>query len=106
MIAFAKFYYLIFGLLTFVGGIIGYVKAHSWISLIAGSICGALLLLAAFLLPGKPQPAFILALFVSVALAGQFVPKFIESKAPFPAGVMSLLSLAGLVVTLLAWYKR
>lgn len=106
MIAFAKIYYLVFGLLTLMGGIMGYVKASSWISLIAGVITGALLLYAAYLLPGRPQPAFITALIVSVALAGQFLPKFIETKAPFPAGVMTLLSLGGLAVTLLAWYAK
>ena len=36
----AKIYFIIFGLLTIVGGIIGYVKAGSTASIIAGAIHG------------------------------------------------------------------
>ena len=39
-----KLYFLIFGGLTIVGGIIGYVKAGSLPSIIAGAITGVLLL--------------------------------------------------------------
>ncbi len=106
MIEFAKIFYFLFGVFTIVGGVMGYVKAHSWISLIAGGISGALLVVAGYLLPARHQPAFIIALVVSVALAGQFVPKFIAKKAMFPAGVMALLSVVSLVVTLIAWLKR
>jgi len=47
----AKIYFIIFGILTIAGGIIGYVKAASVPSIIAGGITGILLLVAAFLLP-------------------------------------------------------
>jgi len=47
----AKIYFLIFGVLTIAGGIIGYVKAGSTPSIIAGSITGILLLIGAWLLP-------------------------------------------------------
>src|SRR5215468_3738152 len=47
----AKIYFIIFGLLTIAGGIVGYVKAGSAASIIAGAITGILLLVAAFLLP-------------------------------------------------------
>ena len=48
-----KIYFIVFGLLTIAGGTMGYVKAGSTISLIAGAISGILLLVAAFLLPGQ-----------------------------------------------------
>jgi hypothetical protein len=47
----AKIYFIAFGVLTITGGIVGYVKAGSMASIIAGSITGILLLVAAFLLP-------------------------------------------------------
>ena len=53
MIGPAKIYFIIFGLLTIVGGVIGYVKAGSTASIIAGSISGIALIVAAFLLPGN-----------------------------------------------------
>ena len=47
----AKIYFIVFGVLTILGGIVGYVKAGSVASIIAGSITGVLLLVAAFVLP-------------------------------------------------------
>ena len=47
MIGPAKIYFIVFGALTIIGGIIGYVKAGSLPSIIAGSIAGILLLLGA-----------------------------------------------------------
>jgi len=47
----AKIYFIIFGILTIAGGIVGYVKAGSLPSIIAGSITGVLLLIAGSLLP-------------------------------------------------------
>ena len=45
-----RLYIFIFGALTIIGGIIGYVKAGSLPSIIAGAITGVLLLIAASLL--------------------------------------------------------
>jgi uncharacterized membrane protein (UPF0136 family) len=39
----AKIYFIVFGILTVVGGLVGYVKAGSVASIIAGSITGVLL---------------------------------------------------------------
>ena len=47
-----KIYFILFGVLTIAGGIVGYVKAGSVVSIIAGSITGVLLLVAAFYLLG------------------------------------------------------
>jgi len=84
----------------------GYLKAKSTASLIAGGTSGVLLLVASFLLPEKFQAALMLGLIVSVLLAGKFVPDFIHKKAIVPGGLMAALSMAGIVVTLLAWYKK
>src|SRR5437016_5718038 len=106
MLDFTRFYYALFALLTIAGGVIGYFKAHSKPSIVAGSISGILLLVAAYLLRKHMNVGLILGLLVSVLLAGKFVPDFIHKKAIMPAGMMSVLSIAGLVVTILAWYKR
>ncbi len=44
----ARIYFIVFGALTIVGGIVGYLKAGSVASIIAGSITGVLLLVAAY----------------------------------------------------------
>ena len=101
-----KAYYLLFAVLTIVGGIMGYVKAKSMVSLAAGSISGVLLIVASLMLPTRPIRAYVIALLVSVLLAGRFLPSFVHKKAIFPGGLMSVLSLGGIVLTLLAWYGK
>jgi uncharacterized membrane protein (UPF0136 family) len=106
MIGPAKIYFIVFGLLTIVGGVMGYVKAGSTASIIAGSVSGILLLLAAFLLPGNLTVGLVLAAVVSLALAGRFVPAFIKTGSIMPAGLMSVLSVIGLIMAIVAWMKK
>jgi uncharacterized membrane protein (UPF0136 family) len=106
MIGAAKIYFIMFGVLTILGGIIGYVSKGSVPSIIAGSIAGVLLLLGAFLLPNHVVPGLAIELLVSLLLAGQFVPKFIQTGKAMPAGMMSILSVIGVVTALVAWIKK
>lgn len=106
MIGAAKLYFIVFGILTIIGGVIGYVKAGSAASIIAGSISGILLLVAAFLLPAHMVVGLTIGLLISLALAGRFVPAFIRTGGIMPAGMMSVLSVIGLLVALAAFFKR
>ena len=102
----AKIYFFVFGILTIVGGVVGYIKAGSVASIIAGSITGVLLLIAAFLLPEHRAAGLATALIISLLLAGQFVPKFIRTGRAMPAGMMSILSVIGIVAAIVAWVKK
>jgi uncharacterized membrane protein (UPF0136 family) len=62
----------IYGLISLIGGIMGYVKAGSMASLVAGGISGILLLLCAFGIPRFPVVSLVVSLIVSLALAGRF----------------------------------
>lgn len=106
MIAPAKIYFIVFGLLTIVGGLIGYLKAGSTISLVSGGIAGLLLLLAAFLLPTQFGVGLAIALIVSILLAGRFIPHLIKTGKVMPDAMMSVLSVIGIVVAVLAWLKK
>lgn len=106
MIGPAKIYFIIFGLLTIVGGVIGYVKAGSTVSIIAGSVSGIALIVAAFLLPGNVALGLALAGLVSILLAGRFIPVFMKTGAVMPAGLMSILSVIGVIVAIVAWIKK
>jgi len=102
----AKIYFIVFGALTIAGGIVGYVKAGSVASIVAGSITGVLLLAAAFLLPERHTIGLATALVVSLLLAAQFVPKFLRTGRVMPAGMMSILSVIGIVAVIIAWVKK
>ncbi len=102
----AKIYFIVFGALTIVGGIVGYVKAGSVASIIAGSITGVLLLVAAFLLPEHRMVGLATALIISLLLAAQFIPKLLRTGRVMPAGIMSLLSVIGIIVVIVAWVKK
>jgi uncharacterized membrane protein (UPF0136 family) len=102
----AKIYFIVFGGLTIVGGIVGYLKAGSVASIIAGSITGVLLLVAAFLLPEHRMVGLATALVVSLLLAAQFIPKFLRTGRVMPAGIMSVLSAIGIVTAIVAWLKK
>jgi len=39
-------------------------------------------------------------------VAGKFVPDFIHKKALFPGGIMALMSIAGVIITLLALNRK
>jgi uncharacterized membrane protein (UPF0136 family) len=101
----AKIYFIIFGVLTIVGGVVGYVKAGSVASIIAGSITGVLLLVAAFLLPEHRMAGLATALIVSLLLAAQFIPKLLRTGRVMPAGIMSLLSVIGIIVVIVTWVR-
>ncbi|MBA2585654.1 MAG: TMEM14 family protein [Chthoniobacterales bacterium] len=102
----AKIYFLIFGVLTIAGGIIGFVKAGSMPSLIAGSIAGILLLAGAFLLPAHVAAGLVIAGLTSILLAARFIPNFIRTGKAMPAGMMAVLSAIGIVLAIVAWMKR
>ncbi|MFL6515719.1 MAG: TMEM14 family protein [Chthoniobacterales bacterium] len=102
----ARIYFLVFGILTIAGGVIGYVKAGSVVSVIAGAITGILLLVSAWILPMHREIGLALALLTSAVLAGQFIPRAFRTRRLVPAGVMSLLSVIGIAIAIAAWIGK
>jgi uncharacterized membrane protein (UPF0136 family) len=98
MIAFTKIYFLVFGLLTLAGGIMGYVKANSMASLIAGGVSGILLIAGALMMGSNARPILMGLGLISLVLAVRFVPAFFNTWKIMPAGMMAVLSVAGLVL--------
>ena len=101
-----KIYFIVFGLLTIAGGVMGYVKAGSTASVIAGSISGILLLVAAFLFPAHPIGGILLGGIISLLLIGYFLPAFFRTGKMMPAGMMSLLSFIGVAFAIAAWIRK
>ncbi len=101
MLELARFYFFVFGVLTVAGGVMGFVKAKSRPSLIAGGISGIALCAAGYLVSTgtNARVGLFLGLVVSFALAGRFVGTFRKSKKIMPAGLMAVLGIIGVVVS-------
>ena len=88
-----------YGLVALIGGLIGFLKAGSLASLIAGGASGVLLIVAGVLVGSKPKAGLILGLVVSLALLGRFVSGAIKSGPSAIAVVMIVGALAVLFGT-------
>lgn len=87
-----------YGVLIFLGGLMGYLKGGSSVSLLLGGTFSiALLVSSYFISKGKLIPQYI-ALLLTVVLDGIFTYRFAKTLHFFPAGFLSLLSLAVLIV--------
>ena len=98
----AQIYYYLFGLVAIAGGAMGYTRAKSKASLIAGGVSGALLIIAGLLSPGVP--GFVLALIVSILLLVHFGRSYAAKRKPMPAIPMIALSGICIVLTAIVWH--
>jgi uncharacterized membrane protein (UPF0136 family) len=97
-----QIYYYFFGLVAIAGGAMGYARAKSKASLIAGGLSGALLIIAGLISPSVP--GFVLALIVSVLLLAHFGRSYAAKKKPMPAIPMIVLSVLCIVSTAVVWH--
>jgi uncharacterized membrane protein (UPF0136 family) len=102
----ARSYLFLFGALTIAGGVLGFVKAKSRASLIAGTLSGVSLLAAGYLVGTRGMLGLALGLLVSFSLAGRFIGAYKKSGKFMPAGLMSVLGMAGVVITIVALILR
>jgi uncharacterized membrane protein (UPF0136 family) len=98
-----QYYYIFFGIVAIVGGGLGYARAKSIPSVIAGGISGGLLILAGLI--GPSGPARWLALVVSLVLLAYFGSSYLRKRKAMPAIPMILLSLICVVLTAVHWFK-
>jgi uncharacterized membrane protein (UPF0136 family) len=99
----------LYGIVSIVGGIIGYVRADSMASLVAGGIAGVLLLLCAGGVFYSPVLSLSGAIIISIALLGRFVPNLMRHRDNFvefintTAGMVALIMvIGGLLVIVLS----
>jgi uncharacterized membrane protein (UPF0136 family) len=96
-------YYIAFGLLALIGGVLGYARAKSRPSIVAGAVTCALLIVAAIL--GPSWPSFTLAILVSLLLIVHFGRSYWARRRAMPAIPMIALSLVCIALTLFAWLR-
>ncbi len=91
----------VFGLLIALGGIMGFVKSGSQASLVSGSVFGLALIVSAYFISQGKIAAQYIALSLTFLLDALFTYRYAKSLHFFPAGFLSLASLAVLIVVAL-----
>jgi len=84
---------LAYAVLMLIGGIIGFKKAKSKASLIAGVISAIALSICSWFSQSNPASAFKLAFILIGALDGVFLVRLIKTKKFMPSGLMLILSI-------------
>lgn len=87
-----------YGLFIFVGGLIGYLKAESIISLIMGILFGVLLIICSIgMLKDRLFPAY-MGILLTLILDAFFTYRFMMTYTFMPSGLMCVVSLVVLVI--------
>lgn len=93
----AIFVVLIYTVIVFTGGLIGYLSKGSVPSLFFASISSALLMLSLFGIKKEMRIGYTSALAVTLILVIFFMFRFIKTGSWMPAGMMSLISIFVLI---------
>ncbi len=82
-----------YGILSIVGGLIGYAQAKSKISLIAGVASGILLMVGGVLVAQGQTAGLILSAVVTIVLIVAFGVRLAKTRKFMPAGLMLVLGI-------------
>ena len=96
---------IIYAILLIIGGIIGYVKAHSEISLLVGLLSGVSILLACISDSTRTRLAYLFLISMSLLIALSFSLRFAVNQNFMPTGLMLTLSTANYVLVGRGWLK-
>jgi uncharacterized membrane protein (UPF0136 family) len=96
----------LFGVFSLIGGLIGYFKAGSMPSLMAGGISGIILLLSAFGISKENQVAVYAAGIVALLLGGRFLITMLQKFKIMPDLLMVLFSAITLIVVIMHLLRK
>ena len=84
----------VYGILLIVGGVMGFAKAGSMVSMIAGGISGIVSLIALWISTSNPAQGLLVGALLALLLTGVFINRFMSTRKLMPAGLVFILSLA------------
>ncbi|MGD1704513.1 TMEM14 family protein [Dapis sp. BLCC M229] len=87
-----------YGILAIVGGIIGYTKVGSKISLISGSVSGLLLIISGIIQLIGIYWGLIFSIVITTILVITFIIRLVKTRKMMPAGLMILTGIAAVAV--------
>jgi uncharacterized membrane protein (UPF0136 family) len=87
------------------GGMMGYAKAHSWASIIMGTVSAILLICAAIAMFNKSVLGYFGAMGIAFILSIFFTYRFFQAFKMMPSGLMAVLSILTFVVLAAARLK-
>ena len=94
--------FYVYAVILLLGGVYGYMRSKSSVSLVTGIMSAILAAVAAYLAPHSPLTGIGLGTIVAFALAIVFFLRFRATKNPMPALPMIALSGAVLILGLIA----
>jgi len=99
------FVVIAYALIVLIGGMVGFAKAHSWPSIIMGTITAILLICAAIAMMNNLTLGFFSAAGITFLLSIFFMYRFLQSFHFMPGGLMAIISIATFVILLAAKIK-
>ncbi len=79
---------VIFGIVTLIGGVIGYMQAGSAMSLVSGGVSGAAILASAIAYMKNKAWGYYALVILSALLGGFFIYRMVQTGNPMPAVII------------------
>lgn len=95
-----------FGCYSLMGGVMGYLKAGSVASLIAGGLSGLVLLACSYGIRKKVKMASAVAFFIAIMLCIRFTGTYLENHRLTPDLTMVIMSGGTLLILLLSFLQK
>jgi uncharacterized membrane protein (UPF0136 family) len=105
MMRFMPWVVIAYAVIILGGGMMGFAKAHSWPSIIMGTIAAILLICAAIGMFNKSVLGYFGAMGIAFILSVFFTYRFFQSFKLMPAGLVAILSILTFIVLAAARLK-